>query len=347
MKMRRRATLKDIAKAAGVSAVTVHKAIYGKSGVSEETRKKIAELAAEMEYSVNTAASSLKRKSVRIAVVLQSLTNPENVFFRKMWEGIAKAERELQDYRVDIMRFECEDNWHTQEERLVEIAQRDDIDGVILHPSDETKLNPAIDFLWSKNIPVITVNSDASSSHRIANISASNDKIGALAAELLGLMIPDCGCAVVAGGSQTAENLRANRRGFRDALKEDHPGVQVIDVANHSDMPRFRNDFVKILSDYPDIVGIYAATSRDTYTVCDVLESRGLSGKIKLVGSDAFDEMLPFFENKTLHATIWKDQEAQAKQAILLLYNYLIGRPLMSGDIRVSVVLKNNIHDYL
>lgn len=345
--MEKRATLRDIAKAAGVSAVTVHKAIYGKSGVSEEIREKILKIAARMRYSVNAAASSLKRGTLHFAVVLQSPSNPENFFFRKMWEGVAKAEQELHDYRVIITRFECEDNWRTQEAHLVEIGQRDDIDGVILHPSDETKLNAAIEYLWNKNIPVVTVNSDASTSRRVANISARNDRIGALAAELLGRLIRGGGRIVVAGGNQMAENLRANRRGFRSCLRENNPDIQVTDIFNFSDTARFREEFIRVLAVYPDIVGVYAATSRDTYTVCDVLKKAGLSGKIKLVGSDAFEEMLPFFKSNTLHATIGKDQESQAKQAVLMLYNYLTGRPLSHDPLKVSVIMRNNIDDYL
>lgn len=345
--MEKRATLRDIAKAAGVSAVTVHKAIYGKSGVGVATRDRILEIASQMDYSVNTAASSLKRKAVHIAVVLQSLSNPENFFFRKMWEGISKAEQELHDYRVRISRFECEDNWPTQESRLVEIGQRNDIDGVILHPSDETKLNAAIEFLWRKNTPVVTTNSDASGSRRVANISARNDKIGALAAELLGKITPDGGRILVAGGNKTAENLRANRRGFRASCNKFKPGARVADVFNFSDSPRFNEDFAKALDAYPDIVGVYAATSRDTYFACKILHEAGLSDKVRLVGSDAFEEMLPFFDNGTLHATICKDQESQAKQAVLMLYNYLTGRSLSHEPIKVSIVMRNNIDDYL
>lgn len=345
--MEKRATLRDIAKAAGVSAVTVHKAIYSKSGVSEEMRKKILNLAAQMDYSVNTAASSLKRNAIQIAVVLQSLSNPENFFFRKMWDGVAKAEQELLDYRVRFLRLECEDNWQTQEDRLVEVGRRSDIDGVILHPSDETKLNPAIDYLSGKNIHVVTVNADASTSKRVANISAHNDRIGTLAAELLGRMIPNEGRAIIAGGNEMAENLLANRRGFRTFMKKTNPRVKVTDIFNFSDSAYFRDDFVKALAIYPDITGIYAATSRDTWLVCDVLKKAGLSGKIRLIGSDVFEEMLPFFESNTIQATIWKDQESQAKQAILMLYNYLIGRSMDYERIKISVVMRNNIDDYL
>lgn len=345
--MEKRSTLRDIARAAGVSVVTVHKAVYDKSGVSDDTRKKILKIASRMRYSVNLAASSLKRNAVHIAVVLQNSANPENVFFRKMWAGVAKAEQELQDYRVRFSRFECEDDWQTQEARLVEIGQRADIDGVILHPSDETKLNAAIDFLWNKKIPVVTSNADASSSKRVANISVRNDRLGALAAEFLWRLTSKGGRVIAADGNRMAENLRVNRRGFRSYIKEKNPGVQVTDIFNFNNSLRFRADFVKALAIYSDIKGIYATTSRDTYTVCDVLKKTGLSGKVKLVGSDAFEEILPFFESDTLQATICKDQESQARLAVLLLYNYLTGRSLDYEPIKVSVVMRNNIEDYL
>ncbi len=116
--MKARTTMKDIARAAGVSSVTVHKAIYSKKGVSSETRDKILRLAEAMDYSVNAAASSLKRGALHIAVVLQSVSNPVNYFFRSMWAGIDKVERALLDYRVRITRFECGDDWVSQENIL-------------------------------------------------------------------------------------------------------------------------------------------------------------------------------------------------------------------------------------
>ena len=58
-------TIKDIAIAAGVSHPTVSKALNNAPGVSDETRRKILKLAAQMNYTPNMAAKRLANKGNR------------------------------------------------------------------------------------------------------------------------------------------------------------------------------------------------------------------------------------------------------------------------------------------
>ena len=65
------ATIKDIAKAAGVSVTTVSRALNGYSDVSERTRKKIKQIADDLSYSPNALARSLvmnKTKTIGLLV---------------------------------------------------------------------------------------------------------------------------------------------------------------------------------------------------------------------------------------------------------------------------------------
>ena len=57
--MSKRATMADIAKRAGVSKVAVSYALNGQPGVSETTRRRVLELAAEMGWHPNSAARAL------------------------------------------------------------------------------------------------------------------------------------------------------------------------------------------------------------------------------------------------------------------------------------------------
>lgn len=343
-----RATLRDIANAAGVSAVTVHKVIYGKQGVADETRKRVLEIAKSMDYSVNEAASSLKRKAVHIAVILQSIRDAraQNFFFRKMWAGVDRAEADLRDYGVHITRIECRNDWMSQEEILNSLALRKDVDGVLLHCWDESKLNPAIDHLFEKGVPTVTVNSDAIGSRRVGYVGAPNKRIGMLAAELLGRLIPPGSRVVLAGGSKMVENLKANRRGFRSFFKTSNPGSPMSEVYSMGDPAQFRVDFAGVLSSWGDVGGVYAITSRDTFNVCSAVREVGMSGCVKVVGSDAFSELASFFRDGTLHATVWKDEFSQAEQAVKLLYQYLSERPISVDPIRIGIVMKNNLKDY-
>ena len=56
--MEHRVTIKEIAAEAGVSTGTVHRALYGKKGLSEQTRQQILDLCARRGYRANSAASA-------------------------------------------------------------------------------------------------------------------------------------------------------------------------------------------------------------------------------------------------------------------------------------------------
>src|SRR5260370_34891439 len=75
-KARRRARLSDVAARAGVSAVTVSRAIRKPEMVSEDVRRRIDAAVRELGYVPNYLASALaSAKTHLIGVVVPSLTN--------------------------------------------------------------------------------------------------------------------------------------------------------------------------------------------------------------------------------------------------------------------------------
>lgn len=55
------ASIKDIAKACGVSVATVSKALNGHNDISQATKEKVREAARQIGYMPNSAARALKR----------------------------------------------------------------------------------------------------------------------------------------------------------------------------------------------------------------------------------------------------------------------------------------------
>jgi DNA-binding LacI/PurR family transcriptional regulator len=116
MTLKSRPTSFDIAYRAGVSQATVSRALRDSPLVSEETRKRIREIARELNYKVDKNASNLRRQSsVTLALLLFEDPTPNdtliNPFFLTMLGSITRAcARQGYDLLVSFQQFS--EDWH-------------------------------------------------------------------------------------------------------------------------------------------------------------------------------------------------------------------------------------------
>jgi DNA-binding LacI/PurR family transcriptional regulator len=116
MRPKGKATSLDIAYLAGVSQPTVSRALRGSPTVNEETRKRILQIAHELNYKVDKNASNLRRlQSGTLALLFfedptldDSLINP---FFLSMLGSLTRA-CALQGYDLLISFQQLSNNWH-------------------------------------------------------------------------------------------------------------------------------------------------------------------------------------------------------------------------------------------
>lgn len=128
--MKEKATSFDIAHLAGVSQSTVSRALNNSSLVNEETRRRVQEIARELNYKVDKNASNLrKQKSSTIALLLfedptsdDSMINP---FFLAMLGSITRACAQA-NYDLLVSFQNLEDDWHAEYE------DSNKADGIIL-----------------------------------------------------------------------------------------------------------------------------------------------------------------------------------------------------------------------
>ncbi|MEM7705935.1 MAG: LacI family DNA-binding transcriptional regulator [Pseudomonadota bacterium] len=97
--VKKRVTIKDIARAADVAPSTVTRALQGSARVRPATRERIDAIAQELGYVPNRAARTLvKRSSGLIGLVIPDMTNP---FFAALARGI-ETEAAKHDMRIVI-----------------------------------------------------------------------------------------------------------------------------------------------------------------------------------------------------------------------------------------------------
>jgi DNA-binding LacI/PurR family transcriptional regulator len=119
-------TIKDIARAAGVSHTTVSRALRGSPAISNETTARIRQLAQEMGYTPSAVAQSLlSRRTYTIGVVITTVADPFTVQIVGGVEEIAQAA----GYSVFLS---TSHNNPEQEMRVVETFHRRRVDAIIV-----------------------------------------------------------------------------------------------------------------------------------------------------------------------------------------------------------------------
>lgn len=122
-------TIKDVAKAAGVSYSTVSRALTGSPEISEETRSRIIQICKEMNYTVNTVARSMVKKSTKLlGLIIPSVNNP---FMSELAYHVDRQAR-ARGYNIIL----CNSSRDPEQEReLFELMIGRQVDGILLSPA--------------------------------------------------------------------------------------------------------------------------------------------------------------------------------------------------------------------
>lgn len=128
-KKTRTPTIKDVARAAGVSSATVSHVLNGTRTVSDELRERVLKVVAELNYRPSRIAASLRTKrSQSILLVIPDITNP---FFPQLARGVQDT-FEHHGFAVIVGNT---DRRRDRELAFLNLALRTHADGIIINPS--------------------------------------------------------------------------------------------------------------------------------------------------------------------------------------------------------------------
>jgi len=143
-------TIKDIAKALGLSNSTVSRAIRDSYQISSETKEKVLQYAKEHNYRPNPIALSLKEKRSRsIGVLVSEIANS---FFSQAIDGIESVAQE-KGYNVIIA--QSKEDVLRETSALDYLASRS-VDGIILSVSSETEDFSHIKDLYHRGMHMVS-----------------------------------------------------------------------------------------------------------------------------------------------------------------------------------------------
>lgn len=123
------ATIEDVARAAGVSAMTVSRVINGKRNVRESTRETVLRVIAELNYSPNTAARTLAAGEATHIGLLYA--NPSAAYLSQFLVGALEGARKT---GAHLVLEACESESASEQAETARQFLQSGLDGIILPP---------------------------------------------------------------------------------------------------------------------------------------------------------------------------------------------------------------------
>jgi LacI family transcriptional regulator len=142
-------TISDVAKRAGVSAMTVSRVLNGTGYTSVETRARVEAAVEELGYVPNALARQLRSKRTKtIALLVSDISNP---FFTTIARGVEDV---AMGHGFSVMYCNTDESEAEEERYLLMLIERQ-VDGVLLVPARSS--GESFRLLHNHHVPVVTL----------------------------------------------------------------------------------------------------------------------------------------------------------------------------------------------
>jgi LacI family transcriptional regulator, fructose operon transcriptional repressor len=220
------ASIKDVAKAAGVSTATVSRVLANNAPIKPETRERVLKAVADLNYRPNLIARSLRvQKSAKIGLVVSDIRNP---FFTAIGRAVEDVAHE-QGYSVLMCNTDEDPD---KEELYLRLLYDENVAGVIFSPTHQFDINSQT---YNKKMPFVVIDRAIESNDvdmvLLDNVAAAYE----LTEHLIGNGYKNL--AGLFGDASTTGQERS--RGFHKALKDHHLNP----VAAHFIAPRIQQGY--------------------------------------------------------------------------------------------------------
>ena len=268
------ASIREVARLAGVSPATVSRVMNGTAIVDDEKRERVLQAIADTGFVPNAVARSLFKKSAKtIGLIIPSITNP---FFTQMASAIEKT-ADKHGYRLIF----CNTGTDLEKEKSsLTMLESMNADGIILTTShDEIE-----SYVEQCKVPVIVTDRLFKEKTDYNHVHCDHYAGGRLAMEHL----VECGCKkiVCVKGPQQISSAKARYDGYKSICQERK--IEECTIECDYDFNAGLTMTEELIKQYPDVDGIIACNDMVALSIYKILSKKGIDvpGQIQLIGFD-------------------------------------------------------------
>jgi LacI family transcriptional regulator len=241
------ATIRDVAKLAGVSVATVSRVLNKNGYVNKETEQKVMKAIEQLHYEPNAVARGLAGKRTgTIALILPDITNP---FFPEMARGVEDV---AHAHGYTVILCNSDDQGH-KERSYIEVLKKKYIDGIIF--ASHTLGQEDVEQMRRSKIPLVVL--DRAPNQQLCSVIRSRNFEGAKRAvrHLL-----DVGCKKIAHiyGPQDLITAKERLLGYEEAVRNFPWYSPSLLVPGFFRVDGGLQAVKELLQKHPDVDGIFA-----------------------------------------------------------------------------------------
>ncbi len=227
-------------------------------------------------------------------------TNTKIAYWQAAAAGLTDAARAYK-VNAEMVGPDTYDPQAEKQEFRRTLAQRKP-SGILISAADSELLRPEIDSAIAQGVPVITMDSDSTSSKRLMFIGTNNYEAGRMGGNITAKAMGGKGNVVVYTISGQA-NLRERLNGYEEVFRS-HPGIKIIDTVNIQGNPTIAFDRTMEMIDKKQPVDAFVCLEALACPeVAEVMNRKQVKGKV-VVAMDTDARTLDGIQKGVIAATI-------------------------------------------
>lgn len=338
--IKRRATVHDVAREAGVSLATVDRVLNGRPGVRVETAEKVAEAIRALDFRRDLSASLLARS--RDLGVTFLIPDGRNEFMFALGGAIQRRAAASKGERVSITTRLVHAFDPTALATALGELDPKTCDCAVVVATENEKVRRAIDGATRRGISVVTLVSDLPDSARRAFVGIDNHAAGRTAASLMGRFARPGAIGIIAGSLSLADHHQ-RREGFETVLGAEFPGHHIVGpIEGFDDDARTEAAALELLQ-HP-LTGIYNLGAGNAGLI-RALEKTGQAGKIRVVAHELTPATRAGLTAGAIDVVIDQNPDGEIAAALGIAQGLALGQ---AGDgqpapIEIGLYLRDNL----
>jgi len=249
----------------------------------------------------------------KILINFQTLSIPYFIYMHEQASLEAKA------LNVKLLVQDAQSS-STKQSSDVENALTQGVDAMVVAPNDVTALAPALNEVLSEKVPLVTVDRRVEGTDApVPYVTADSVAGGRLMAELVTSNMKDGARVAFIGGTPGSSTAIDRAKGVHDGLKAGGEKFQL--VAEQSGewerakaMSVAENILTSLSANPPD--AIICASGDMALGAAEAVRAMGLKGKVKVIGFDAYPEVLRAIRDGDIAGIVEQSPSKQIRTAL-------------------------------